>query len=108
MFDVAYRQDFEEAQIAWGWDIAEQAERPRFKVNELETFNEGLEANIFVETTRWFGMKIRFEGRNLLNYDESRDRILYEGDRELTPISSQIIRNRKAGLRAVLTFSGSF
>ena len=108
VFDVAFRQDFQQSKIAWGWDIAQQANRPRFKVNELEVFNEGLEANVFIETTRWFGMKIRFEGRNLLNYDESRDRTIYVREREQTPVASQIIRNRKAGLRAVLTFSGSF
>jgi hypothetical protein len=77
-FDVAFRQDFEKAGLAWGWDIAEQAGRPRFKVNELEVYDEGVEVIVFAETTRWFGMKIRLEGRNLLNYTESRNRFLYQ------------------------------
>jgi hypothetical protein len=107
-FDVAYRQDFQNSQIAWGWDIAEQARRPRFKVNELEIFNEGLETNVFIETTRYLGIKIRLEGRNLLNYDEVRDRFLYEGERDLTPLSSRILRERRPGWRINLVLSGSF
>jgi outer membrane receptor protein involved in Fe transport len=108
VFDVAYRQDFQDAQISWGWDIAEQANRPRFKVNELEIFNEGLEANIFVETTRWYGVKIRLDARNLFNYDESRNRTIYVGERGQSPIDSRIIRDRTVGTRLTLTLSSSF
>jgi outer membrane receptor protein involved in Fe transport len=108
VFDIAYRQDFQEAQVAWGWDIGEQANRPRFKVNELERFNEGLETNVFVETTRWLGIKMRLQGNNLLNYDEVRDRIIYTGRREVSPVESRILRERKAGYRITLFLSGNF
>jgi outer membrane receptor for ferrienterochelin and colicins len=108
VFDVAYRQDFQQIQAAWGWEIAEQAERPRFKVNELEVFNEGVETNVFVETTRWLGIKTRLEGNNLWNYDEVRDRIIYTGRREVSPVDAQILRARKAGWRVSLTLSGNF
>ncbi len=108
VFDVAFRQDFQQSQISWGWDIAEQARRPRFKVNELEVFNEGLEANVFIETTRWYGIKVRFDARNLLNYDESRNRTIYVGERQKTPVNSMIIRDRRVGTRFTLTLSSSF
>lgn len=107
-YDIAFRQDFQDAKVAWGWDIAEQAERPRFKVNELEVYDEGMEVNVFVESTRWFGIKIRLEGRNLLNYTESRDRILYTGERQLTPLDSLIVRERSAARRVNVVLSGSF
>jgi hypothetical protein len=107
-FDIVYRQDFQDADIAWGWDIAEQADRPRFKVNELDIYDETLEVNLFVETTRWFGIKLRLEGRNLLNYMETRDRILYEGYRELDQATSRVLRERVAGRRLNLILSGSF
>ncbi len=106
--DIAFRQDFEQAKVAWGWNIAEQADRPRFKVNELEVFNEGLQTNLFVETTKWFGIKTRLEGSNLLDYNEVRDRIIYTGGREVTPVKSRILRERQAGWRATLFFSGNF
>jgi hypothetical protein len=108
VFDIAFRQDLENAKIAWGWDLAAQANRPRFKVNELEIFNEGLEANVFVESTRWFGIKIRLEGRNLLSYTEKRDRTLYEGRRDLSIISSRNLRQRTPGFRYILSISGNF
>jgi hypothetical protein len=108
VFDIAYRQDFQEAKVAWGWDIGEQAKRPRFKVNELEIFNEGLETNIFVETTRWLGIKMRLQGNNLLDYDEVRDRFIYEGGREISPLESRILRTRKAGWRVTVFLSGNF
>ncbi len=108
LFDIAFRQDLDNAQIAWGWDIAAQADRPRFKVNELEVFDEGLEVNVFVESTRWFGVKLRVEGRNLLNYNETRDRTLYEGRRELSILSSRILRQRTPGSRILITLSGNF
>ncbi len=108
IFDIAFRQDLDNAQIAWGWDIAAQADRPRFKVNELEVFDEGLEVNVFVESTRWFGVKLRVEGRNLLNYNETRDRTLYEGRRELSILSSRILRQRTPGSRILITLSGNF
>lgn len=108
VFDIAYRQDFQRAQAAWGWELAKQAERPRFKVNELEVFNEGLETNVFVETTRWLGIKTRLEGSNLLNYDEVRNRTIYTGRREISPVESRILRERKAGWRVTLTLSGNY
>lgn len=107
-YDVAFRQDFPGSRFAVGWDIAEQAERPRFKVNELDTFNEGMEVNVFVETTRWLGIKIRLEVRNLLDYLETRDRVFYEGRRELTPVESLILRDRHPGRRINIVLSGSF
>ena len=108
VFDLAFRQDFQQSKISWGWDFAEQAKRPRFKVNELEVFNEGLEANVFVETTRWYGVKIRLDARNLFNYDESRNRTIYIGERGQTPVESRIIRDRTVGTRFTLTLSSSF
>ena len=106
--DIVFRQDFQQAKVAWGWDIAEQADRPRFKVNELEVFNEGLETNVFVETTRWFGIKTRLEGSNLLDYNEVRDRYIYKGGREVSPLESRILRERQAGWRVTLFLSGNF
>jgi hypothetical protein len=108
VYIVAYRQDLQASHIAWGWDVAEQAERPIYKVNELEINDEGVLINLFVETTRWFGLKFRVEGNNLLDYDELRDRFIYTGARDLTPLESRIVRNRAAGRRLNLVVSGTF
>ena len=106
--NLDYRQDFEVARVAWGWTLITRAERPLFKVNELEVYDEGTEINAFVETTRWFGIKLRLEGNNLLDYSEIRNRTIYAGERDLTSVASQIYRDRMAGRRIKLVLSGSF
>lgn len=106
--DIAFRQDLEDAKLAWGFDTAFQADRAVFKVNELENFEEGVEVNAFVETTRWLGIKIRLEGRNLTNYLEVRDRLSFTGRREISPVLRREFRLRKPNRIFTLTFSGSF
>ena len=106
--DIAFRQDFEEAGWAWGFDTAFQSDRAVFKVNELENFEEGVELNAFIETTRWRGIKIQLEGRNLTNYLEVRDRLAFTGRRDLTPIQERNLRLRKPNRIFTITFSGNF
>jgi outer membrane receptor protein involved in Fe transport len=106
--DIAFRQDLEDAKWAWGFDTAFQADRAVFKVNELENFEEGVELNAFIETTRWPGLKVRLEGRNLTNYLEVRDRLSYTGRRELSPILRRELRLRKPNRIFTISFSGNF
>jgi len=107
IFDIAYRQDF--IKVAWGWDIADRAERILFKVNELDIIDErGLEFNAFVETTRWGGLKTRIEAENILNLAEGRNRTIYTGERDLSDVKRQEIRDRAKGHRLSLLLSGSF
>lgn len=106
--DIAYRQDFETSGWAWGWDTAIQQDRILYKVNELEIFEEGVELNAFIETTAWLGMKIRLEGNNLLDYLEVRDRLIFDGRRDLSPVLQRELRLRKPSRVFTLTFSGSF
>jgi hypothetical protein len=107
-FLVDFRQDFETAQFAWGWDYASRAERPLFKVNELDVYDETAEANIFVETTRWLGLKIRLTATNLLTEIESRDRTEFERERDLSQVDEYKIRDTTNGFRLTLEFSGAF
>jgi hypothetical protein len=108
VLNVNYRQDFEAQRIAWGWRMAEQAVRPVFKVDEAERYNEGILASVFVETTRWLGLKIRLEGHNLFNYFEVRDRTTFTGERNLTPVDSYALRERIVGRRVNLVLTGNF
>jgi len=109
IYDVAFRQDFQDARFAWGWDIANRAERTWYKVDELNHYNEdGMEANLFVETTRWFGIKIRLEGSNLMHFTETRDRTLYEGRRQISPVLRRELTDTREGRRLTLTVSGAF
>jgi outer membrane receptor protein involved in Fe transport len=107
-YAIDFRQDFPALQFAWGWDIRSRAERLNFKVNELVIEDEGTEFNIFVETTRWFGLKAILAAQNILNIDETRDRVIYVGERGLTPVARREFRRRERGFRASFEISGSF
>ena len=109
IYDIAFRQDFNDARVAWGWDIADRGERTWYKVNELNLYDEdGVEMNVFVETTRWLGIKIRLEGSNLDHFTETRNRALYEARRGLSPVSRRELTETKEGRRLTLTVSGTF
>ena len=107
-FTLDFRQDFEAARVAWGWDLRTRAERPLFKVNELDILDEGVEFNVFVETTRWFGIKIRLHGQNLLNLSQLRDRTVFVGLRGLSPVDFRELHDSVDGRRVVLSLAGSF
>ena len=105
---VEFRQDLEAARVAWGWDVRESAERPIFRVNELDIGDESTEFNIFIETTRWLGLKINFAAENILDAAETRDRTVYVEQRGLSDVESQELRSRVRGFRVNLTVSGAF
>lgn len=107
-FNIAYRQDLQADRLAWGWNVADHAERPLYKVNELDTYHEGTLVNAFVETTRWLGVKTRFEASNLLDYQETRERLIYAGRRSINPLELVRLRARNPGRRLTLSISGSF
>jgi hypothetical protein len=38
-FTLNFRQDLDAVRVAWGWDLRTRAERPLFKVNELDIYD---------------------------------------------------------------------
>lgn len=105
---INFRQDFEAQRVAWGWDVLERAERPLYKVNELDTYDEGTMLGVFVETTRWLGIKIRFAVSDLLDESKSRIRTTYAGQRQISPVARNEITDVTRGRQFELVFSGSF
>ncbi len=107
-FGIDFRQDLEAKRVAWGWDVRRRGNRTAYRVNELVEYEDGLEVNVFMETTRWLGLKIRIEGQNLTNFDQFRYRTIYTGERDLSPVDVVEVRDRIDGRRVLLTISGSF
>ncbi len=107
-FAVDFRQDFSASRMAWGWDVRTRSERPIFRVNELDIGDDGTEFNMFIETTRWFDVKIGLIAGDILDAPEKRDRTIYEGLRDLSPVESRELRSRFRGFRVDLTVSGNF
>jgi hypothetical protein len=75
---------------------------------ELDIYDEGVEINVFVETTRWFGIKIRFQAENLLDLSQLRDRTVFVGERDLSPVDFRELHDSVDGRRVVLSLAGSF
>jgi hypothetical protein len=107
-FNIDFRQDFEQAQFAWGWTLAERAARELYKVNEFEYNNEDYAMNTFVETTRWLDTKVRLSVDNIFNYTILRTREVYSGLRDGSPLDFVSDRERHIGYRFVLSMSGNF
>ena len=105
---IDYRQDFQKHQYSWGWNIRDRSERPKFRVDELDILTDEVELNFFIETTRWFNLKIRFNAENILDASDTRDRTRYTGLRGLTPVDVNEIRRRARGLRTSVVLSGNF
>ena len=105
---VDIRQDLEAQKVSWGLDLGWRDERVLYKANELDIFDEGYELGGFIETTRWFGIKIGLEGENLLNTVAVRDRTIYVAERALTPVLRRELRDGTKGARIFLRFSGTF
>jgi hypothetical protein len=108
LLSIDFRQDFNASQIAWGWTVAERGNRPLYKVNEFEDHNDGVAFDIFIETTRWFGIKTRFLVENALDFVRRRERTFYEGERSLSPVSGFFDSQRHTGRRFTLYLDGNF
>lgn len=59
-YSIDFRHDIASERVSWGWALSERDDVQRFRVNELETLTEGYHLNAFIETTRWYGIKITF------------------------------------------------
>ncbi len=108
-YRIDYRQDFEAARVAWGLTYADRGDRPLYKVNELDVHSEGPAGTFFIETTRWFGVKINLLWENLFNFKRHRERTRFIGERGLSPVDSLIVRDRQHDrYRIGLHVSGTF
>ncbi|NNE38367.1 MAG: hypothetical protein HKN08_08690 [Gammaproteobacteria bacterium] len=106
-YSIDFRHDIESERISWGWALSERDDIQRFRVNELETLGEKLHLNAFIETTRWYGIKIAFFAENILDMPDTRSRNRFVGERDLTPLDTLEFRDQTRGPRVFLTFSGT-
>jgi outer membrane receptor protein involved in Fe transport len=103
-----FRQDFDVARIAWGWDVTFEADLRAFKVNELELRNKGADLGFFIETTRWIGLKLRLEFNNVFDKTVARQRDIFVAERGLSPLLRSQLQDRTDGREIGLSLSGSF
>ena len=103
-----FRQDFDETRVAWGWTMELRGKTPRFGLDERVIQDDGVDMDAFVETTRWLGIKMRLALQNVVNRALLRDRKVFAGPRDLSPVAFEEVRRRRRGRSLVFTLSGSF
>ena len=105
---IDYRQDFQAQRISWGGRMADQAERPQFKTNELDIRDAGIRLGAFIETTRWWGVNIKLAAENILDFSKDRDRTVYTGLRDRSDVDFVERERRTIGTDIILTVTGNF
>jgi len=106
--DIEFREDFQRARVAWGWAFELRGDRSFFGVDELDTFDRGVDLEAFLETTRWLGVKMRATLQNILDRDFTRDRSVFEGRRDLSPLAFREFRDRRRGRSLIFEITGTF
>lgn len=107
-YAVAYRQDFPQRKISWGWSVAGFGEEKGFGIDETVAFTFTPELDAFIETTVVDGVKLRLEANDILNVTNTRDRLVFDGSRAAgVPLFREVRDNRNGG-GVTLSASGTF
>ncbi len=105
---VEFRQDFTEQEWAWGWELDIGAPEFEFGLDEFERSKDKADLDVYWETSRFRGVKLRIELKNILRGGDSRQRIRYDGARRLTPVDFEEARVRNGPRALAIELSGTF
>lgn len=105
--DISFRQDFTAARFAYGVLYEPRTDIVRFFANELIEEARGERWTAFVETTRFLGVKMQLEVRNIGEQAFPRERNLFASDRSGSLIGTENI-DRQRGEFIKFTISDQF
>ena len=105
--NIEFRQDITDHKITWGFEYYGSFKDTGFLVSEFTTFEGNKRLRIFVETTRFFGVKARFTVGHANTGIYTKTRHFFDGDRGGAFTGRErAVRKRKPTLR--LEISGTF
>lgn len=107
---ISFRQDINAWRFAWGVEAFKQGEFQQYRLNEIDTNEEGPWIDLWVETTALpNNMKLRFWAANAFDGNVNRDRRFFDPDRNGTP-SGRDLRERAFANAPwfILELSGTF
>lgn len=104
---INLRQDIIDQQWAWGVEYWGDFEDRNYFVDEITTFGANKRYLIFIETSRFFGVKTQLEIKHANTGDYTRSRFLYNGNRGNEYVGSQISRRQRRP-EIKLSFFGTF
>lgn len=102
------RQELTAIQSAWGLSASYRDETIRYDVDELDIRSDGVDLELFIETTRFRRIKMRLEAENLLDRRFERDRRLFDISRIDPRPAFRELRDFRRGRSLILSLSGGF
>ena len=91
---INFRQDITDWRIAWGIEAFKQGEVQAYRLNEIDTSEEGPWVDFFIETTALpNNMKLQFWAANIFDGTVDRDRRFFAPDRN-GPLFRRDLRQR--------------
>ncbi len=109
-YTLDFRQDLPRRRVSWGWDYAAIGERQFFRLDEAQIFDKGEgDLDVFVETTRWGGVTLRFGVDNVFDTVDTNERLFFEGSSRASGVVDRVeLRNRRFGQFYTVRVSGTF
>lgn len=101
-----FRQDLPEHDFAWGVRYFKQSQFEIFRLNEIETYEEGPFVDIYAESTAIPGIKLGLTLLSATNEPFRRDRMFFAPDRS-GAFTGREYRERHFGSFLVFTVSGT-
>lgn len=105
--DIDFRQDLTKEQFAWGFRYEPRIDFVLFFADEAIEEARGDRWTAFIETTRFFGVKMNLEVRNIGGQIFPRERLLFDPDRSGAFIGSETLE-RERGNFIKFTISDQF
>jgi hypothetical protein len=106
--DMHFRQDLPARKFSWGVDYLKLSQNITFRINEIDTYEEGPWLTVFAESTAIRGVKVRAYVENLLDSPFTRRREFFDGTRNGPLVSIEDrLRTRRRGPFWGVTISGT-
>jgi len=101
-----FRQDLPDSRFAWGVRFNKQSQFEIFRLNEVETYEEGPFVDIYAESTAIPGIKLSLTAFNVTDPPFRRDRMFYTPDRSGV-FTAREYRERHFGSFLIFQVSGT-
>lgn len=109
LWQVEFRQDLPDAGWAYGFSYFKDGYEPVWRLDEKIVYRgDHGDLDLFVETTRFFGVTIRAAIDNIGNPEADRTRFLFDGPRDTGRLAAIETRNKFNGRHVSLAVRGTF
>jgi outer membrane receptor protein involved in Fe transport len=105
---VEIRQDLQAQRLAWGVLMFSRDVFPLFGLDEIDIQGQRTDMDVFIETRAIAGLRIRLSIEDLLRDGEDRDRRVFAGGRNNSPLAFREIREDSRARTISLQVSGTF